>query len=144
MRRDERRLVERLDGVRVGSRKGREGVGKGKRREDTKGKAYLRLEVNGHGRDVGVEAWHGRRDGPGQVEELLAFYRHIEGLTGSGGVKQRVWMARLFEAGNVGSREVELDPAMLGLGVGLLVANFRPVLSPLSGQIVGSPSLCVR
>lgn len=40
--------------------------------------AHLGLEVDGHGGDVAVEAWHGRRNGPGQVEELLCVDRHIE------------------------------------------------------------------
>lgn len=36
------------------------------------------------------------------------------------------------------------DPAMVGLGVGPVVANFRPFLSPLSGENCGVSFLCVR
>lgn len=50
------------------------------------------------------------------------------------------WMdwRRCFEALEVCFVQRSSDPAMVGLGVGLLVANFRPFLSPLSGEIVGS------
>lgn len=43
-------------------------------------RAYLWLDVDGHGGNVAVEAWHGRRHRTSQVQKLLCIYRHLDWL----------------------------------------------------------------